>query len=715
MRRTTALALLVSCALAAPASVWAAPTPDLSVAVGIVWDDMGLPYALTFDAETELGEAAWNITDGMGLVWPHTYTVDDIEWGNQLGYTHIHLDGERHAVVAADDGIPVLVHVGEAEPYTGENSFESGSGMEVNWGGGHLVVIQKWWTGYPGNATTAIHSFHDAAGPAAEFSCMLDLCHNLIRYDDHPHRVVHIDGEPHMVVNTVDGPPVLAGPMEAAALGLGDITAIPPDVCVWYDGPAWADCEHAPDGPPPPLPAPTVPFIFTIGLEYPYTWFDVEVGGPGPYTIDWGDGNVQTITGDPIVDPHAPLGVFPPPQPKFEPRDRPAEIRHDFGGGWNGQVSITGNVDWVRIGDKHLVSIDQWGDIRWKSMNSAFAGSPNLVLKATDVPDLSRVTDMSRMFVGAHSVVGVIRGDAPDACVGEGIHRQCYWYGSGMPEWDVSQVTNMKGMFYGVDSIGDISGWNVSQVANVNEMFWYVDSPPNLGNWFITLDDLTVADDDPVVGRVAPQSPSFYGHVSYEVVGPADGTFHIEPGDPVLTGSGAPFVVESQQQVQYGFAPAVLADPAVPFVAANGTVYESLLVLDPNHNLTLGTHNVTIRSTGPLGYPSTHTAQVTVQYVAPNRPPVAWAETGLLAVPSGSVVMLNGTKSYDPDGDSLEYMWNQTGGVPVALHGMDSPYPTFTAPAVQHLNTLTFELVVNDGTLDSPSYTVTVLVEPARP
>ena len=46
---------------------------------------------------------------------------------------------------------------------------------------------------------------------------------------------------------------------------------------------------------------------------------------------------------------------------------------------------------------------------------------------------------------------------------------------------------------------------------------------------------------------------------------------------------------------------------------------------------------------------------------------------------------------------------------------MDSSYPTFTAPDVQHLSTLTFELVVNDGTLDSPSYTVTVLVEPARP
>ena len=52
---------LAVCALTAAHPAWADPVPDFGVVVGIVWD-MGLPYALIFDSETELGEAAWNIT-----------------------------------------------------------------------------------------------------------------------------------------------------------------------------------------------------------------------------------------------------------------------------------------------------------------------------------------------------------------------------------------------------------------------------------------------------------------------------------------------------------------------------------------------------------------------------------------------------------------------------------------------------------------------------
>ena len=70
-----------------------------------------------------------------------------------------------------------------------------------------------------------------------------------------------------------------------------------------------------------------------------------------------------------------------------------------------------------------LQSIDQWGDIQWESMNLAFGGATNMVYRATDVPDLSGVTDMDWMFSGAASFNGDIS------------------------EWDVSGVTDMSGMF----------------------------------------------------------------------------------------------------------------------------------------------------------------------------------------------------------------------------------------------------------------------------
>ena len=42
-----------------------------------------------------------------------------------------------------------------------------------------------------------------------------------------------------------------------------------------------------------------------------------------------------------------------------------------------------------------LISVDQWGDIEWTSMYRVFYSANNMDVIAIDVPDLSRVTDMS--------------------------------------------------------------------------------------------------------------------------------------------------------------------------------------------------------------------------------------------------------------------------------------------------------------------------------
>ena len=40
--------------------------------------------------------------------------------------------------------------------------------------------------------------------------------------------------------------------------------------------------------------------------------------------------------------------------------------------------------------------------------------------------------------------------------------------------WDVSNVTNMRGMFYNCNSLTslNLSGWNTSNVTNMYQMFW---------------------------------------------------------------------------------------------------------------------------------------------------------------------------------------------------------------------------------------------------
>ncbi|MFC1610386.1 PKD domain-containing protein, partial [Myxococcota bacterium] len=72
---------------------------------------------------------------------------------------------------------------------------------------------------------------------------------------------------------------------------------------------------------------------------------------------------------------------------------------------------------------------------------------------------------------------------------------------------------------------------------------------------------------------------------------------------------------------------------------------------------------------------------------------------------------LDGTGSWDGDGDSLTYLWRQTGGVSVTLDDDTSPTPTFSTPQVLSDEAVTFELVVNDSSIDSPADLVQITIQ----
>jgi len=83
--------------------------------------------------------------------------------------------------------------------------------------------------------------------------------------------------------------------------------------------------------------------------------------------------------------------------------------------------------------------------------------------------------------------------------------------------------------------------------------------------------------------------------------------------------------------------------------------------------------------------------------VVSNQPPVAVAQSShvIRAVP-GQVIALDGSNSFDPEGQPLTYQWTQLSGPSVSLINGTSARPSFTVPS----NTpalLGFRLVVNDG------------------
>jgi len=89
-------------------------------------------------------------------------------------------------------------------------------------------------------------------------------------------------------------------------------------------------------------------------------------------------------------------------------------------------------------------------------------------------------------------------------------------------------------------------------------------------------------------------------------------------------------------------------------------------------------------------------ADVTVTIA--NRAPVA-SITAVSQALSGMQVSLDGTSSFDPDGDALTCKWEQVSGTPVTLSDPTQNIASFSAPYVSVSDTLIFRLTVSDGQL----------------
>ncbi|MGH1539280.1 MAG: PKD domain-containing protein [Arenicella sp.] len=99
--------------------------------------------------------------------------------------------------------------------------------------------------------------------------------------------------------------------------------------------------------------------------------------------------------------------------------------------------------------------------------------------------------------------------------------------------------------------------------------------------------------------------------------------------------------------------------------------------------------------------------------VTANAPPVANAGPDQTGIAAGATVTLAGSVT-DPDsGDTHTYAWTQPSGTPVTLSSTTASGPTFTAPnpGIEQSETLTFSLIVNDGTVDSAADTVDITVD----
>ncbi|KAA0992141.1 BspA family leucine-rich repeat surface protein [Dyadobacter aurulentus] len=136
-----------------------------------------------------------------------------------------------------------------------------------------------------------------------------------------------------------------------------------------------------------------------------------------------------------------------------------------------------------------LLSVEQWGNIAWTSMERAFFKADNLQINATDAPDLSGVTSLKEMFFGARSLNSPIgHWDVSGITDMAGLFRDTNVFDQDLSGWDVSRVTDMSFMFYWALKFNqDIGDWQVGAVKDMNSMFGLARNfNQDIGGWDVS-------------------------------------------------------------------------------------------------------------------------------------------------------------------------------------------------------------------------------------
>lgn len=166
----------------------------------------------------------------------------------------------------------------------------------------------------------------------------------------------------------------------------------------------------------------TIPTNYIIGYNYNVSWTNLTNAGVG-------NGSIANLTGSFTITGLSNGDIY--------------------------QVAITGAFPQIYFGGLYfaerpkIISIVQWGNIAWQSMQNAFLGCTNLTYSATDAPNLTVVTLMDHMFY------------------------DCTSFNGNLNNWNTANVTDMSFMFFNATAFNQpIGNWNTTNVTNMNYMFY---------------------------------------------------------------------------------------------------------------------------------------------------------------------------------------------------------------------------------------------------
>ncbi|MCT4614140.1 MAG: BspA family leucine-rich repeat surface protein, partial [Marinifilaceae bacterium] len=150
------------------------------------------------------------------------------------------------------------------------------------------------------------------------------------------------------------------------------------------------------------------------------------------YYIDWGDGQTEHINTN-------------------------ENLSHNYGVAGQYTIKICGTFPAIDFSNSSsqtnsdaILSINSWGDIKWKSFENAFINCTNLNVNSSETPNLNDVQSLKNCFNSASSV------------------------NFNISNWNMSQVNDMSGMFQNATAFNqNIGNWDISNVGNMRDIFSY--------------------------------------------------------------------------------------------------------------------------------------------------------------------------------------------------------------------------------------------------
>jgi len=155
----------------------------------------------------------------------------------------------------------------------------------------------------------------------------------------------------------------------------------------------------------------------------------IEIGlgaGDFDYTIDWGDGTVESYSTS-------------------------ENISHIYEVSGNYTTIINGEFPSINMSSvsnntfkNKLIDVFQWGSTKWKSIN--FQRAKFTVISATDIPDLSIIGALAFSFFRCDTMV------------------------SGISNWSVGNISNMVNMLAFCNSFNEsLANWDITSITNFSD------------------------------------------------------------------------------------------------------------------------------------------------------------------------------------------------------------------------------------------------------